>query len=133
MRSATLTATDGCTPGMIVLVRQQMPHPLAGGAGSLLASKVGSFFASAEAIRAPGQWGRGSPAAVPLPTATVETDSQLTSAKPAIVTPLAESASAALGNGANAVFTGGDNDTKYTTVSRQRSVRLDLFDAGCHR
>jgi hypothetical protein len=34
------------------LVGRQMRHPLAGGAGSLLASKVGSFLASAEG----GQW-----------------------------------------------------------------------------
>ena len=33
------------------LVGQEMRHPLAGGAGSLLAGKVGSFFASAEAPR----------------------------------------------------------------------------------
>jgi transposase len=36
------------------------------------------------AVRAPGQWGRGSPVAAPLPVTAAEADSQLPGAKPAI-------------------------------------------------
>lgn len=49
LHSPDRAGADVLQTGMIFRVERQIPHLLAGGAGSLLASKVGSFLASAEA------------------------------------------------------------------------------------